>query len=284
MQIRAEAWSMKIRIALTTLFLVAPVAPAAHAQIVRGTLLDAVTDAPIENGAVSLLDSADQTVATAIANEQGVFVLRAPGPGGFRLLGQRIGYATATSSPFAVPADDYVDVVLRLSVEPTLLEPITVIAPSWGRLTPGAVVNAERRERGQGVFLSRDEILARTDQDVRDVIRDVDGIRVGIGRSGLDCRLGRGRGTGIALWDGLCLISSKGWGCFALVINEQRMQTTFGDDRDYLAEMLPRPQNVAAMEIYRTYQEMPDFHKSLAWPVGQREPCGLVAIWTLAAW
>lgn len=255
-----------------------------EAQVVRGFLLDAVSDAPISAGIVSLLDSDGQRVVSASADGRGVFVLRAPSPGEYRLMGERIGYAAATSSPIPIPADNYVQVVFRLSIQPAVLDPITVVAPSGSRLTPGQIVNAERQDRGRGVFLTRDDVLARSTQDVRDAIRGVEGIRVGMGRGGIGCGLGRSRGSGIELWDGMCLISSMGWGCMKLVINEQPL-TSWGDQTRWeRTALLPRPEGVAAMEVYRTYQEVPDRLKWVAWPIEQVEPCGVVAIWTLAAW
>jgi hypothetical protein len=255
----------------------------AKGQLVRGLLLDAGTEEPVVTGIVTLVNESDEGVVSATADERGVFLLRAPSGGEFRLRGERIGYASAVSSVITVPSAGFVEVVFRLSVEPAQLDPITILAPSGWRITPGAIVNAERRDRGLGVFLDRADVLARSTYDIRDAVRGVEGIRVGMGRRGT-CNLGRSRGSAIALWDGLCLISSMGWGCMNMVINEQPLMSWGGQTAWELAALLPRPEGVAAMEIYRTYQEVPDRHKATAWPAGQLEPCGLVAVWTIEAW
>lgn len=255
----------------------------AKAQLVRGLLLDAESEEPVGAGIVTLLNEDDEGVVSAAADERGVFLLRAPSGGAFRLRGSRIGYASAVSSVITVPSDGFVEVVFRLSVAPAQLDPITVLAPSVWRVTPGAIVNAERRERGLGVFLDRVDVLSKSTYDIRDAVRDVEGIRVGMGRRGT-CGLGRSRGSAIALWDGLCLISSMGWGCMRMVINEQPLMNWGDQTASELTALLPRPEGVAAMEIYRTYQEVPDRHKATAWPIEQLEPCGIVAVWTVEAW
>jgi hypothetical protein len=248
----------------------------ADAQVVRGVLQDAESDAPIVGGTVTLMDAADSVLARAIADDRGEFVLRAPAEGEFRLAGSRIGYADAAALLF-LGERVVVDVIFRLSVSAVLLEPITVEARR--RITPGSILNAERRERGLGVFLTQEDVLARTRHDVRDALVDLEGIRVRAGRNGVDCGLGRARGSGIPLWDGNCLTSSMGWGCMIVVINELPAPDGF-----VLSDVLPPAHQVSAIEVYRTYREVPNEHKLWAWPTGRREPCGVVAIWTHAAW
>jgi hypothetical protein len=244
----------------------------AHAQVVRGLLADAETGEPIVGGELTLLTTADSAVARTLADERGEFVLRAPSEGQFRLAGDRIGYGAA-SGPIALEEGMVIEVVFRLSVRAVLLEPITVEATR--RITPGSILHAERRERGLGVFLSAEDVLAKTELDVRDALREVEGMRV---RPGRNCGLGRGRGSGIPLWDGNCLISTEGWGCMVIVVNELPLPVVGFD----LVEILPQPYQISAVEVYRTYQEVPDELERWAW-TGER-PCGVVAIWTHAAW
>ena len=65
---------------------------AAHAQRVDGQLLDAETSAPIEGATLRLLDAQGQLVTTAQSGQRGLFTLRAPQPGLYRIQASRMGY------------------------------------------------------------------------------------------------------------------------------------------------------------------------------------------------
>ncbi len=245
----------------------------ANAQTVHGVVMDAADDSPVEGVSVFLLDPEGEVSRSILTNEDGRFVVILPFDGPFRLRAERIGYAEVESSPLTLDGNDRLEVVIRISVEPLTLEPITIVAPS-GRLTPGRVKNAERRANGEGVFLSRAEILGTGLNDVRDVIRDVEGLRT---------TLSARRGA-IPLWDGLYLYSGTGWGCMKVVINELPVADWIVRDPRELVTILPYPEHIEAVEVYRTMREVPEEHQFIVWPPDQRTPCGLVAIWTTAAW
>jgi len=69
------------------------------AQTIRGQLLDQDSEAPIEAALVVLIDSTGHEIRGVLTNEEGGFVLYAPGPGTYSLRAEHIGYRIQTSEP-----------------------------------------------------------------------------------------------------------------------------------------------------------------------------------------
>lgn len=89
------------------------------AQIVRGQVVDSVVGTPIAGGSVALLDNAGTEVARTITDEEGLFLLRAPGAGRYRLRAEGERYRVSEFPPFDLVADGMVAYRLLLpSVDP----------------------------------------------------------------------------------------------------------------------------------------------------------------------
>ena len=79
----------------------AAAASAAHAQVVRGRLVDADGDTAIGGAMMTLMDRDGSPVERTLTNTAtGLFELRAPSPGEYRVRAERIGYATTFSAFF----------------------------------------------------------------------------------------------------------------------------------------------------------------------------------------
>jgi hypothetical protein len=87
---------------------------AGRGQSVRGTVLGSGTS-PVAGVMVLLVDSASSTVATALTDERGAFLLRSAKPGTFRLRTLRVGFRATTSQAFALGAGQ--DITRRLDLE-----------------------------------------------------------------------------------------------------------------------------------------------------------------------
>jgi len=74
------------------------------AQTIRGQLLQQDNEAPIAAALVVLVDSTGQEVRGVLTNEEGIFVLSAPGPGTYNLRAEHIGYRVTTSAPLRLDA------------------------------------------------------------------------------------------------------------------------------------------------------------------------------------
>jgi len=102
------------------------VAPPLAAQAVRGQLVDKMNGSGLAGAFVVLVDQRGQEVARVLTGDAGTFLLRAPGPGTYRLQSRRIGFRVAASPPLTL-ADGQV-LTYRLEVEaiPLELPPVVV--------------------------------------------------------------------------------------------------------------------------------------------------------------
>jgi hypothetical protein len=82
-------------------------------------VVDSVVGTPITGGSVVLLDNAGTEVAWTVTDEEGLFLLRAPGAGQFRLRAEGEGYRVSEFPPFDLAADGMVAYrLLVASLEP----------------------------------------------------------------------------------------------------------------------------------------------------------------------
>jgi hypothetical protein len=73
-----------------------------RAQTVRGRLIDENTAAPLAGGFIRLVDPAGRRVAEMLTGDAGVYQLRAPSAGSYRLRVERLGYKTYESAVFTL--------------------------------------------------------------------------------------------------------------------------------------------------------------------------------------
>jgi hypothetical protein len=96
------------------------------AQIVRGTIRDAESAAPLQGVFVMLLDSAQHMRGGVLTDERGFFVMRAPAAGTFTLRAERIGHESAMSSPVLLNPEQAQTVDLNVTVAAIQLAPLEV--------------------------------------------------------------------------------------------------------------------------------------------------------------
>src|SRR5262245_20297306 len=93
-----------------TLFSLAVLAPGAagiaHAQVVRGQVIETTSGTSVGGGFVVLVGMDGKEVARTLADQRGAFVIRAPVPGQYRIRSERIGFRVALSAPFTLVADE----------------------------------------------------------------------------------------------------------------------------------------------------------------------------------
>jgi hypothetical protein len=123
---------MRRIIALCNAALIALLAvQSAFAQTVRGVLVEEGTRAPIEGGFVVLVDEHGRTLdegVGALSDASGRFVLRAPGPGRYRLRAERIGFESTLSTLIELAVGETVDHLMVVPVQAVQLEELTVAA------------------------------------------------------------------------------------------------------------------------------------------------------------
>ena len=109
--------------AVAVLALTALAAPLLRAQTVRGTVTRSIDQSAIRGAVVLLLDERSAVRARTLSTVQGVFVLRAPSPGTYRIQTLRIGFRPYTSAPFELTADT--SMALSLNQVPVSLPAVT---------------------------------------------------------------------------------------------------------------------------------------------------------------
>jgi hypothetical protein len=154
-----------------------------HAQTVRGVVLEDTTEKRIQDAAVSLIgEMKDDVLAKTIAGD-GVFLVRAPEAGRYRLRVERIGYRTTVTEVISLEAATERHVKVRMGVEAVPLEPLIVEAET----TPEPPFLADIRRRaamGFGKFVMREQLDQRAHEMVFGILGGVGGVRVGTTRFG----------------------------------------------------------------------------------------------------
>jgi hypothetical protein len=95
-------------------------------QTIQGQILDRDTELPVEGALVLLLDLEGRQHRGSLSNATGRFLLRAPGPGRFRVRAERIGFETVRSDPFELASDQVFGLRLTMAQMAIELEGIRV--------------------------------------------------------------------------------------------------------------------------------------------------------------
>ena len=82
------------------LFALAVAGADAHAQLVRGQVVDSLVGTPVGQGFVVLLDATGAEVARTLTGADGKFELRAPQVGRYTLRSEIIAYSAVESRAF----------------------------------------------------------------------------------------------------------------------------------------------------------------------------------------
>ena len=156
-------------------------------------------------------------------------------------------------------------VVVRLAPRALALDSL-VIEVEGGRA--GRAQFAERRARGEGIFLDPLQVQLKIRHRISDLFYELEGVRGSIGsRSGERIP-----------------ISSLGNGCFGYLLNSIRvpLESTGEDPWTQWPLSSLIPEDIMAVEVYRFVGEVPPELRRHAY-VGDKS-CGLIVIWAKEAW
>lgn len=272
--IRTIPSSLTILSGLTILALAGRV----EAQVVQGAVLDATSGRPVGAAMVELVDSMGGAVASAHTGTRGLFMLRAPSPGRYRVRARSIGYADFTSDPFAISEAQEAWAEVRLGVSPVPVEPLEAVAE--GRVEELQKVGFYRRlHQGTGLFLQREEIEEKKASLVTELLYGLPGVRVfpTDAASGEYDVIMRGARTRRLVNAGAQ--AEKGAPCFPTVVLDGLVvrRGGYGDARTMETgrwnELVP-PAQVEAIEVYPSGNGLPVQYG------GMTSPCGAILIWT----
>ena len=201
-----------------------------------GNLLEGVT---VEAGA--------QATRT---NARGAFTLSPPAEDSLTLVVRLVGYVPVTVR-LALQGRTWDTLLVHLARAPQALDPVDVTAPRYTRA--GTKGFEERRARGTGIFVTREEILARNTARVSDVLRLKRGVNVVRGRVRFVSYTGS-RGT-------VCQPN--------LWVDGARMSGGEADDIPAL--------DIEGIELYASFSTVPSEFTPLP---SAGPPCGTIVIWT----
>lgn len=98
-----------------------------HSQTLRGQVVEAGTNRPVEAAMISLWNSAGVRVSTAWSDASGRFFMFAPAAGEYTLRVDRIGYETVTSPVIELTVGKVLDHRMELPMQPITLAELTVV-------------------------------------------------------------------------------------------------------------------------------------------------------------
>lgn len=228
----------------------------AHAQSLRGIVVDAETRQPLAGTAIRLITAEDSVVERTVANEDGRFLIEAPRAGPWRVGLERIGYTSPVLGPIELGDGMVQDVEIRLSVTAIPLEALTVTAEP--RIAALEDVGYYRRRNGAfGAFVDRLEIEKYPTIRTSDAFRRIAGARVVYGPGGQEYVVLRG-GTSSSLSSALCLPK----------VYLDGVQVHQFDWREIT------PMDIEGIEVFRGTAEVP-----MQWG-GSDATCGVILVWT----
>lgn len=241
--------------------------PAPAQVLVRGRLLDEASGAPIHSARVALTANRGRWRSEILTDSTGSFTFEDVSPGPYRLRASRVGYRDAAGQ-LRLSADSVVELELRLAVASIALAPVTVVTRSRRNVSPVLEGFYGRLERGQGRFVTREEIEQRRPVRVTDMLRNIPNLnshspRGGVGGSVMTRGSSGDRCTVVFFVDGM-------------LVSQPSMGSPFrgGARQDQAIDDYVQPGDVEGIEVYRGESDTP------AEFITRWVSCGTVVIWT----
>lgn len=241
----------------------------AVAQVLQGIVVDSATGQPVAGAHVSAFSVADTKVGDTVTDYGGHFTFHLPAVGAYVLLVERLGYATTGSQLISVGSTVEATARLRLIRLPVALDTVTVVGDAGvvGKRLPwlADVGFYDRRRKGFGYFLTREDIESKDPLIMSDVLKGLPGIRVTCGGP-LSCRITMPAATTMFL-RGKCQASVVLDGVVLRVGGT-------GNRGDLTLDNLLNPFDVEAVEVYPSAAGVP-----VQWG-GYVSPCGAIVAWS----
>lgn len=231
--------------------------------MIRGRVVDETTDRGIPTALVEFMDGRTRIRASAVADDNGNFVLSRLPAGSFRLRATRIGYARALTPYWRIEQGEVLTVVVYLDPDAVLLAPLEIraVERSASPVLTGFYRRLERRNGGH--FITRDEIERRHPSQITDLLADVPGVRLSVGGIGANSRV-VSLARAIPFSRGECPVQIWVDGLLA----------SRNPSIDVPLDELATPNILEGIEIYRGLSTIPPEF------VTPEARCGVIALWT----
>jgi hypothetical protein len=260
-----------------------------HAQqIIQGRILQDRTNLPIEQATVTLTNAAGRELdRVQTTNKNGTFIMSVDDPGRYRLRIRRIAFDSVTSEIIELGLRQHKHINFTLTPISVVLAKVIIVERS--DLERGRDGMAKREAMGKGTFLYRKDIAEIATLPVYEILGRVKGLETVLDGS---------------------LRSLEGHRCLQFLIN--RLPVTEIPDHDLndgqtfatFYDMLPNGVDIYGVEIFTSFKDVPPEFRYDAWPADpsirgvtpvrilggtfrkQRymPACGLINVWTSAAW
>jgi len=243
----------------------------AHGQVLMGQVLEGTSGRPISDARLTLLHPDSRALGDPVlSDENGRFMLSAPGPGEYYLRAEKLGYLAIVDGIFAFDAvEGRLNVSVYMAPQPVDLAGIEARV-EMRRIRRNLRVAGfyDRADAGFGIFVGPEEIKSRLTINVSDYLRRVPGIRFRDGRV-----LFRSRPDPRSIGDGLCepTVYLDGVQLINGSLTPGGAASGQGlDDR-------VRPEEVVGIEVYRRLTEIP-----MEYYVNRPDQafCGVLVVWT----
>lgn len=246
-----------MRTVLYAILLVACAAPAA-AQRVRGAAIDG-DGAPVQGVVVEIRSPAGEALAPLHTDSAGLFELMLPAPGRYELSASHLGYVSIGPAELIADRGRELEIVLRMSTEALVLDPIEVTIRRAARTTLDEVHNRIEwvRRLGMGRTLTRDEIEVRAAPTIHALVGQMSPrVRTVAPITGHDTIL-LSAPTDV---EGVCIPT--------IYLDGMRAP-------DLVERNMIRPEHLEAVELYIGAAEIPAQYNT-----GTTAECGTVLFWT----
>ena len=225
------------------------------AQIIRGKLLEQISEKPVGGASLTLLSEQNAEVSSAQSSGSSEFTLRASAPGMYRISVAKKGYRSTETPTLQLAAGDVISVTIHIMPDKVELSPAIVTSNS--RRPPGRLAGFYDRMQKYhfGTFITRDQIDKRRPFEVSDLLRSIPGlsVRPAVCGFGYNVRTVEGCRPTVYL-DGVS---------FPLMRSE-----TIDD--------IANPMNLEGVEVYPHAPEVPaELYRGFG-------RCGVIALWTRA--
>lgn len=219
-------------------------------SLLRGTVVDNATSAPLHNVAVRL----NNTPLTVLTTPDGRFLFERVPVGDYQLHVEHISYGTIRT-PISISGED-LNAEIRMTPVAIPLVPVVVTAFSRRLERIGFY---EREKRGVGIFLGRKDIDAMNVQRASDLLRRVPSSRI------IPQTARRNVPPNVLLGRGNCR--------YRFIVDGARTLPDF--EMDFI-----EPYAIEGVEVYNGPSEVPDRFRAFTTPEGGTPLCGVVVIWT----
>lgn len=221
------------------------------AQVIRGRIVEAATNAPVPRVEARLLAENDSVIALAISSDSGVFVLHGAGAARYALDIRRVGFQRLATTHMRLAPGDTVTVTLELArSEIIALDTVRIEERSswWTSATPGRTWLQNHARLGVGVFVAG-AMIEQSGLSLSEYLGRLDGLSLtGVTVRGYPV---------IPARNGMFLTSTFQSRCLYARIDRQSLAHYLIASRQESIDDALKLSQIAAVEVYRDRTEIP---------------------------